>query len=714
MISIKKPKLIIFFFLFLIISGFLVFSPKKSNKKKSIRYNVILITIDTLRTDRVSLYNNRYVNTPNIDSIGEDGIVFKNAFANVPVTLPSHTGIMTGLYPPSHQVRDNIGYRVSEKNTTLAELLKSNGYKTGAVIGAFPLDSRFGLNQGFDFYDDYFQTNQRNFGSFIERKAAKVINKSIAFIRKQNNNKFFLWLHIFDPHQPYNPPKQYSSKFKNDLYSGEVKYVDDQLGKLFGFLKKNNLYKKTIIIITADHGEGLGDHGEMTHAYFAYNSTIHIPLIIYVPKIKHKTTIKDYVSHIDIFPTVCDLLGIKKPKNLEGESLFDYIEKGKKSLKRRFIYFESLPPNLNRDWAPLFGIIDTKTHLKFIDLPIKEIYDLNKDFNEKNNIYNKTDKKKELSKALKQLMLKLGKTEKSSSIHLKTRDIKKLESLGYFGNLRINRKKVYTKRDDLKILLSIQNEMLEGFKLFYEGKTRKAINILKKIVNKKPEFILVWNKIAEIYIYNRQYLLAFQIMEKALKKNPLSYGLLLNYGQLLSDYGDPQKAIKLLGKAKKIYSNDPNLWNSLGTSYWKIGEINKALNAFDKALKLDNNFAVVYNNIASMYLNLRFYDKAEENYKKALSINPVLSSALNGYGALLKKRGKTKEAIKLWKKCIEYDTNYYMAYYNLLVAYIENSNYKEAEKLYNRIIKKFKNNLPVSDLNQLDKIYYELKYYLNQ
>jgi len=687
----------------------IIFAFQLSCNKKSENYNLIIITIDTLRADRVSLYDSSHVKTPSVDSIGKDGIFFKYAFANVPVTLPSHTGIMTGLYPPSHGVRDNSGYIVNKKLLTLAEYLKKYDYKTGAFIGAFPLDSRFGLDQGFDVYDDNYGTKNPNDIFFVERKAEKVIDLAIKWIGKRDK-KWFSWIHLFDPHQPYNPPEPFKSKFKNDLYSGEVAYVDSQLKRLFNYLKKTGKYKNTIIIITADHGEGLGEHGEKTHAYFAYNSTIHIPLIIKYPGEKFRgKEIKDYVTHVDIFPTVCEILGLKIPKNVEGVSLYKLMEGKEKNIKERLIYFESLPPYLNRGWAPLKGFIDSKRKIKYIDQPIPEIYDLKNDFNELKNI---ADSKSSFAekRRLETLLRMFKPFSKQKRGKVSSSEMRKLQSLGYLSSSVKFTKVGFSKRDDLKVLLPLQNKMLEGLGLYSKGDYVNSLRILSEVVKERKDFVLVWNKIANIFKESGKPDLAMATYEKALEFNKDNYNLLLNYGAFLAEYGISDRALEILNRAKRIRDYDPELWNAIGVAYWKSGEVGKAIECFDKALSFDSNDAIVYSNKGAMFLSFLIYDRAEKNLKKALRIDPKLVSALNSYAALLKKRGSLDKAILNWEKIINIDKNFYMAYYNLMAVYLDRGEYKKALSVYERARENgLFNHLTNKQKLELEKLYTEIK-----
>ncbi len=694
----------------IILLGFIFVS---SCKKTAENYNVLIITIDTLRADRVGLYDKEYVRTPNIDQVGKDGSFFKFAFANVPVTLPSHTGIMSGLYPPTHNVRDNSGYMVNDKVLTIAKYLKKHNYETAAFIGAFPLDSRFGLNKGFDLYDDNYGSKNSNELFFVERKASEVIGLSLKWLKKRDK-KWFAWIHLFDPHQPYTPPEPYKTEYKKDLYSGEAAFVDSQLKRLFDYLRENKLYEKTMIIITADHGEGLGEHGEKTHAYFAYNTTIHIPLIIKLPGKNKHNAIGEFVSHIDIFPTVCDELNIKIPKQVEGVSLLPLLKGEKKQLKSREIYFESLPPYLNRGWAPLTGYIDTKTKIKYIDQPIPELYDLKSDFNENKNLA-KTVNITKYKNRLLLLVRKIKKDLVSENKKIKSSDMRKLQSLGYLSSTVKYKKSKFTKADDLKTLLPLQNEMLDGLGLYARGELEKSLAILSAVVKKRKDFVLVWNKIANIFRETGRINYAMATYEKALQYNKNNYNLLLNYGAFLAKYGLSDKAIEVLQKALKIIDYDPELWDNLGLAYWKNSDIEKAIDCFNKALELDNNNAIVYSNLGSMYLSFLLYDKAEKNLKKALELDSNLVDAINSYAALKKKKGDIKGAILNWEKILKINPKFFMAYYNLVSVYLDNGDYKKALEIYKKAKQEgVFNLLDPSQKRDFNKLYNDLEVYLNE
>lgn len=369
---------------FLFLGLFTVTPYISGDAKREVGPNLLLIIIDTLRADRLSCYNSTHVQTPNIDSLVQKGALFFRAFANTPTTLPSHASILLGITSLHPGVHDNYNFIVHEDFLTLAEHLKDFGYSTGAIIGAHPLDSRFGLDQGFDTYDDNYEKLSSQKFALGERRADDVTKKAIDWLNGRES-PWFLWMHFYDPHDPYEPPEPFHTEYKDRPYDGEVALVDSELGKLLDYMKANELSKNTLIVLTSDHGESLEEHGEKTHGYFAYNSTLWVPLIIKMPNGSQKR-VEQYVSHIDIFPTACDILKIPKPAFLQGISLLPALKGGE--LPERPLYFESLYPHYSRGWAPLQGYISNKD--KFIESPIPELYNLEQDFQENKNLADTT------------------------------------------------------------------------------------------------------------------------------------------------------------------------------------------------------------------------------------------------------------------------------------------------------------------------------------
>src|SRR5256885_1899281 len=289
--------------------------------------NVVFITIDTLRPDHLGCYGDKQIGTPNIDTLAADGTRFERAYTAVPVTLPSHTVIFTGTYPTLSGVHDFAANKLSPTQATLASVLKDNGYTTGAVIGSAVLDSRFGLNQGFDFYYDHFEFNRLQESNLdeMERPGNVVADETLDWVGKNYQKSFFLWMHFYDPHYPYRPPAPYSEQYKDRLYDGEIGFADAQVGKLIAFLKVKGLYANTLIVLAGDHGEGLGEHGEKTHGFFIYNATLHVPAIIHLPGETSGKVVPDLVSLADLMPTVLQAIKVEVPASVQGRNLLPLI-----------------------------------------------------------------------------------------------------------------------------------------------------------------------------------------------------------------------------------------------------------------------------------------------------------------------------------------------------------------------------------------------------
>jgi arylsulfatase A-like enzyme/Flp pilus assembly protein TadD len=665
----------------------------------------MLITIDTLRYDRVGCYSQKYLKTPQIDKVASKSFVFVNAFAHNPLTLPSHVNILTGTTPLYHGIGDNSGFKLDDRFLTISEFLKEEGYQTAAFIGAFPLDSRFGLTQGFDVYDDNYGTHNNLDLFFVERNAKKVITPAIKWISKVSG-KWFSWIHLFDPHQPYLPPAPFDKKFAHDLYSGEVAYLDQQLGVLFDYLEKNNLFEKTIVVITSDHGEALGEKGEETHGYFAYNNTIHIPLIVFLPGQK-PGIIEENVCHADIFPTICDSLGYKIPSHIQGESLLPFMEGEKRKNKK--IYFESLTPYINRGWAPLRGFI--QDNIKFIDLPIKEVYNIQNDINEEKNLAKQSDVrrlKSDLFRLRKGLEGKF-KTPRSSRIDSDVRN--KLKTLGYLTGTPGKKKKVFTEKDDLKTLLPLQNRMHKALSKYQKGNVSQAIKELRSIVEINSSFILVYRHIATIYKDTGREKEAIAVLKAGLKKNPDNVNLMSKLGIMLAETGQTDEAITLLEYCLKKDVYDPEIYNFLGVSYFKKGRFKLALDNYDKVLELDHNYAPVYNNIGTVYLVLyqrnkreRAYNLAMASFNNALKIDARLYSALNGRGSAYFFKDKIVEAIKDWKKAIAVRPKFSEPYFNIGIAYLKKGDKKSALKFLKLGKDRLYSNLPENEKQRLDRL----------
>jgi arylsulfatase A-like enzyme/Flp pilus assembly protein TadD len=667
------------------LSLFLSTNLANSKMKKENRLNVLLITIDTLRADRLSCYSDEHLNTPNIDSLAERGILFTKAFAHTSTTLPSHTNILFGTTPLHHGVHDNSNFIIREEFLSAAEHLKKYDYATAAFIGAFPLDSRFGISQGFDLYDDDYDVRSSKTDLGKERKADIVVDRAISWLKEQNS-LWFLWIHCWDPHDPYKPPEPFKTRFSKNPYDGEVAYVDHVLGRLFSYMEENNLFDNSLIIFTGDHGESLGEHEEETHGLFAYNSTIWIPLIISVPDLKPRKD-KQHVSHIDIFPTICEVLDIEKPAFLHGTSLLPAL-KGKK-LKRRAIYFESLYPYYSRGWAPLRGYVYDNE--KFIDSPIPELYNIEEDFDELENLASKKDLSR-YRKKLDQIISSLFVDESSQARQkLDRKSLEKLRSLGYISGSSAPAEESFGPDQDVKVLIPYHTKSTKAMNLYRGGKAMEAIKLLKEVITERDDVGIAYENLAKIYEDQGRLRDAIEVLRLGLDAVPSYYEILYTYVTFLLTAEQYDEVIRVVNARSSLRMDiDPEIWNFLGLAYWNNGNLEDAQKAYEKSISLDNEYPISYNNLGSLYFSIfketkdvKFYQKALEKYNKAVELDPFYHTAYYGLGIAYLQMDNSEMSINSFKKALELRPDNEQAMYYLGIAYMRKGDKVNALKYFN-------------------------------
>jgi arylsulfatase A-like enzyme/Flp pilus assembly protein TadD len=667
-------------------------------------HNLLLITIDTLRADRLSCYDSSHVRTPNIDSLAQKGILFLRAFANTPTTLPSHASILLGITPVRHGVHDNYNFTVHEEFLTMAEHLKENGYSTGAIIGAHPLDSRFGLDQGFETYDDDYEKLSSQKFAHGERRADEVAQKAIEWLKVQKS-PWFLWTHFYDPHDAYDPPEPYRTKYRDRPYDGEVAFVDRELGRLLDYIDNSKMYKNTLVILTSDHGESLEEHGEKTHGYFAYNSTLWVPLII-APTDGKPKRVEQYVSHIDIFPTACDALDIPVPPSLQGISLHPAFE-GKK-LPERVHYLESLYPHYSRGWAPQQGFIFNKE--KYIESPIPELYDLEQDFQESKNIAqanNLGSYRKKLDEMLQDRSLP---EEKSLRKKVDRESLEKLKSLGYISEPYVSRKRSYGPQDDIKTLLPYHRKAEKALSLHNSGDAEGGVRLIKEILSERNDVDVAYIYLAGIYDATGQPEPALEVLRLGLKNLPYSYRILTPYIELLLKEGYFDEVIQVIS-AKNLLpmEHDAEIWIALAQAYGKKGDLDAAISAYEKALTIDNEYVLIYTSLGENHLSryLKTKDRASysqsiAHFKKAIDLDPTYAPAYSGLGDLYGQVGDLIGAISYWEKALELKPDHLGILFNLGIAYFESGNKAKACESFKKIKEKFYSRIPPNERKVVD------------
>ena len=672
------------------------------------RPNILLITVDTLRADRVSCYDGSHLKTPHIDGLAEQGVQFTRAFANTSTTLPSHANIMLGVSPLYHGVHENQHFVIREQFLTLAEHLKASGYTTGAFVGAFPLDRKFGLAQGFDVYDDNFGHRSSGAKMDLERRAEEVTAPAFSWAKAQAS-PWFLWVHVYDPHDPYSPPAPYAETYASSPYDGEVAYVDAVMGNFLEELTTAGLLENTVLVFTGDHGESLGQHGEKTHGFFAYNTTVWIPFIMAGPGIAARKVDKA-VCHLDIFPTVCDLLGLKSPEHLQGRSLMAAM-RGRKLPERDF-YFESLSPHYSMGWAPLQGIVSN--NVKFIRSPIPELYDLEKDFMEQKNLA----EVRELGAFRKKLDDIIARDTSSeaeqSGRTLDRSSLEKLRALGYVGGAAAaGAGKDESPRNDIKTLLPFYNRANEAWALHQAGKTEEGIDMLKEIISSRNDFDIAYVHLATLYLEGQgKTTEALEVLKQGFSVNPNSYEIFYKYVNFLIRAGRNDKAIELTSAARlRQMDYDPDIWTTLGAAYQNTGDFETARLAYEKALRIDPRYPKAYHNLGFMQFTLALnnkdvhaYQASLEYYKRAIEIDPEYAAAYSGLGDAYLHTGNLEGGIYCLEKSLELQPDQGPVIYNLGLAYFNKGDKKKALELFNRFKNNYTGRLSTAQRSELDDL----------
>ncbi len=396
--------------------------------------SVLLLTIDTLRADRLGSYGREQAHTPNLDALAQTGVLFENAYTPVPITLPSHTSILTGMGPGTHGVRDNGYYQAGPELETAAELFRAADYSTGAFIASFPLYSQFGLDQGFDVYGHPDNPLQENRGDILEeRRGAEVVAEALQYVSRLPRQKpLFLWVHLFDPHAPYEAPEGFALPAPNDAYQAEIAYVDDCFATLKRGLQQHDKWDDTIVVVVADHGEGLSEKIEPTHAYLLYEGTMRVPLILSGPGLPQSQRVQRVVSTLDILPTLMELCDLAPPRGVEGQSLLGSM---RADGEIQTLFMETLYPPLHNAWSELHAV--RREGYKYIEapraaLPNAELYNLELDPLESTNLRaSEPERVRELQAILRQ---HVAGQKSSREVHaMEQSALELLSALGYSG-----------------------------------------------------------------------------------------------------------------------------------------------------------------------------------------------------------------------------------------------------------------------------------------
>lgn len=617
---------------------------------KSTGRNVLFITYDTTRLDRFGCYGHTGGLTPATDALAKRGVVFENAYAQAPLTLVSHACMMTGLFPKEHGIRDNGSAPLADSHPTLAGLFKNKGYKTGAFVASYVLDKRFGLARGFETYDD--DMGKVEFGAHIierQRPANQVTDRALAWLDANKAGPFFAWVHYYDPHGPYEPPEEFKKKHPN-AYDAEIAFMDSQTKRLTDWLEANKLTGNTTIVVVADHGESLGEHGEKGHALFVYDISIHVPFIIVDPAIKAGTRTDTFVEVADVFPTLLDLFGMPPVDTVTSRCLSPLLNGEKMS--DQDCYSETHCLFNSHNFAEQRCL--TTRQWKYISTTKPELFDVKADPGElKNLIAEKPDIAKEmLGKLLDRFdSWKPGKTKPATQSE-ETR--KALESLGYVsGGGRTSNEFLTQDLPDPKDMLPLLNQLQEANSRIDANRHLDAIPLLEDAVSKSPKSFMIHYTLGATY----------------LKLHRL------------------EEAIASLERGLKLETKFPPLFVSMGDALMEGNKTQEALQNYIASLATDDANPLVYVRIGQCHKKLNQIEKAVEAFKKAIAIRSDYAEALYELGYIMAEAGKSDEAVKFYRDAVAAAPTEAPTRYNLALALIRTGKLPDAERELREAVK---------------------------
>ena len=657
--------------------------------------NVLLITIDTLRADRVGAFGGPAGLTPNLDRLASEGLRLTRTYSAAPLTLPSHASILTATSPPVHGLRTNGLFRLGPALPTLATILKGAGYRTGAFVGSFVLDARFGLNRGFDEYDDrYGEKHAGDPTEGAERRGEDVVKPALAWITSADargtpapgtqapstSAPFFAWIHLYDPHEPYRAPEPYASQ--HEPYDAEVAYADAMVGRLVGGLPPGAL-DRTVIVIAADHGESLGEHGERTHGVFAYDVTMRVPWIVWMPARRHAAS-DALVRLVDLAPTTLDLVGVASPPEFEGRSILRVF--GGRAAEMPEAYLEAMDANLTRNWAPLTGLVSRS--YKLIDLPIPELYDLAADPKETTNLFSREpERARTLSALLRDMVARFqtrGTAAEKTTLNAEARQ--RLQALGYVAASADRAARPYTDADDPKALIGAANDLDRALATFNAGSPDAAMSQVHEIVRAHPGFVTAYGIIASMQRDTGDLRGAIATLEAVVRRGA-DQSVMIVLAGYLQEAGALDRSIAVLEAVIAAHPDYADAYNSLGVAYSRSGRHGDARAAFDKVLQLDPTSATAYENLGIDELGAGNLEAAAADLGRALEIDPRLARAHNALAAVYRRQRRDADALAEWRLALDIEPKLYDALYNLGTTLWDSGRREDARPYLDRFVR---------------------------
>jgi arylsulfatase A-like enzyme/Tfp pilus assembly protein PilF len=614
--------------------------------------NLLLVTLDTTRADRIHAYGFQGIETPNLDRLAAEGVLFEQAVAPAPLTLPAHSSIFTGKFPPAHGVRDNGGFFLDDRETTLAERLRDKGFATGGFVGAYVLDHKWGIAQGFQtYFDDFDLTKYQSLSlGSVDRPGNEVADHAITWLDGVGRKRFFGWVHFYDAHSPYEPPEPFKSRYEGRPYAGEIAFVDSQVGRLLMYLDQHDLARNTVVVVMGDHGESLGEHGEGTHGFFVYQATMHVPLLIRAPyDLMAGRRVRDTVRSIDILPTALELLGVKTTESLAGASIVPLMTGAKRELGLA-AYSEAVYPRYHFGWSDLRAL--TSGRYKYVAAPRPELYDLEQDPGEAHNIYTE---RQALGDRMQQELLSMEKGMSSATapsnkaVEVDPDARARLAALGYVGTFVAAAGSDRSDLADPKDKIQLFNLITQARELSrHDKESDDGLRALQKVVGEDPKVIDAWFMLGNEYYRRREYTRAIAQYARALELKP-DYDLVVI---------------------------------NMANAYRALGKDEEAMLGYRRFMELDPKNAQIRYEAAQILIDSGKLDAAAEELDRALTLEPKLAAARNALGVVAIKRGDLETAGREIQTAIEQKPDVRLAHFNLALLAEQRQDFQRAVAEY--------------------------------
>jgi arylsulfatase A-like enzyme/Flp pilus assembly protein TadD len=631
------------------------------------RPSVILITMDTLRADHVGCYGAKAVETPTLDALAHDGVVFEHAIAQVPLTWPSHAAILTGTYPFQNGVQDFTGHPLEPRFRSVAQSFKQAGYATGAVVSSFVLDRSWGLARGFDFYDDSFPAasfQQRDLG-LVDRKAKDSVTHALAWLDKTPHRPFFLWLHLYDPHSPYDPPEPYRTRYRDHLYGGEIAYADHELGRLIAWLKASHLYDQSLIVFLSDHGESLGEHGEDEHGFFVYNATLHVPLIVKPPAgrgVRAERRPKP-VETTAVAPSMLQIAGVKDSaiqSQFQSGSLFETNPP-----KQAPAYSETFYPFSSFGWSPLHSLETERFH--YIEAPTMELYDLESDPSETRNVATlEPATLAVLKEELHELLTHNPFSSKETGAPSLSPDAQeKLRALGYFGfRASVSEEALAAGLPDPKDKISEFSTILKAQDAFHQQDDEHAEALLLQVQKQDPKIYVIPYLLAESSVRHQNWARAVDEFQRCLELNPGFDNAMTGLAHALAKLGRVEEARNWLQRTLEANPANYRAWYEIGLL--QAGrDPAAALSSYEKAIAIQPNFSPGQRELGMALYQRKNYASAALHFEKAIALGLDDAHLRNFLGICYSQTNRAQKSIASYREALKLDPNLAEAHLNL-------------------------------------------------